>query len=72
MKEYLNKTMPDLSNLLVEKRAALRDFRFGSTGGKEKNVKTGRNLRTEIARIMTTFSAKAGEAAKAANHKRTK
>lgn len=72
MNEYENKTIPDLSNLLADKRAALRNFRFGSTGGKAKNVKEGRNHRTEIARIMTTLSAKSNEAAKAAKNKRMK
>ncbi len=72
MKDYLNKTAPDLANLLVEKRTALRSFRFGSTGGKAKNVKEGRSHRTEIARIMTTLSAQKNEAAKAEKNKRTK
>ena len=72
MKEYLNKTIPDLANLLFEKRTALRNFRFGSTGGKQKNVKEGRSHRTEIARIMTTLSAKSNEAAKAAGNRRMK
>lgn len=72
MKEYLNKTHADLANLLAEKRGALRLFRFGSTGGKAKNVKEGKNHRMEIARIMTTLSAKSNEAAKAQNNKRTK
>lgn len=72
MKEYLNKTITDLMNLLVEKRTALRAFRFGSTGGKQKNVKEGRKLRTDISRIMTTLSAKSNEAAKAAGQRRMK
>jgi ribosomal protein L29 len=72
MKEYLNKTIPDLANLLAEKRGALRMFRFGSTGGKVKNVKEGKNLRTDISRIMTTLSAKSNEAAKAQGNKRMK
>lgn len=72
MKDYINKTIPDLTSLLSEKRAALRTFRFGSTGGKQKNVKEGRNLRTDISRIMTTLSAKMNEAAKAGKNKRMK
>jgi ribosomal protein L29 len=72
MKEYLNKTHADLANLLAEKRGALRMFRFGSTGGKAKNVKEGREHRTEIARIMTTLSAKSNEAGKAAGNRRMK
>ena len=72
MKDYLNKTHADLANLLAEKRGALRMFRFGSTGGKAKNVKEGKSHRTEIARIMTTLSAQSNEAAKAAKNRRTK
>ena len=72
MKDYINKTIPDLASLLNEKRTALRAFRFGSTGGKAKNVKEGKNLRTDISRIMTTLSAKSNEAAKARKGKRTK
>jgi len=72
MKDYLNKTIPDLANLLAEKRTALRNFRFGSTGGKQKNVKEGKNLRTDISRIMTTLSAKSNEAAKAQGNRRMK
>ena len=72
MKDYINKTHADLASLLAEKRGALRVFRFGSTGGKAKNVKEGRNIRTEISRIMTTLSAKKNEAAKAEKAKRMK
>jgi ribosomal protein L29 len=72
MKDYINKTHADLANLLAEKRGALRIFRFGSTGGKAKNVKEGRGHRTEIARIMTTLSAQKNEAAKAGKMKRMK
>jgi ribosomal protein L29 len=72
MKDYINKTHADLTNLLAEKRTALHLFRFGSAGGKQKNVKEGRAHRTEIARIMTTLSAKRNEAAKAEKNKRMK
>jgi len=72
MKDYINKTHADLASLLAEKRGLLRTFRFGSTGGKAKNVKEGREHRTEIARIMTTLSAKKNEAMKAEKSKRTK
>ncbi|MDE2188198.1 MAG: 50S ribosomal protein L29 [Patescibacteria group bacterium] len=57
MNDYKNKTPADLANLVAEKRSALRTFRYGSTGGKTKNVKEGRTLRTEIARIMTAARA---------------
>jgi len=43
----------ELIKMLGEKRESLRVFRFGVTGGKTKNVKEGRTLRKEIARILT-------------------
>lgn len=56
MKEYKDTTTGDLRKLVVEKREAIRQFRFGSTGSKTKNVKLGRTLRKEVARIMTELS----------------
>jgi ribosomal protein L29 len=53
MKEITNKSMTDLNRLLTEKKESLRAFRFGSAGAKTKNVKEGRSLRKDIARIMT-------------------
>ena len=43
----------ELMKMLDEKRESLRVFRFGVTGGKTKNVKEGKILRREIARILT-------------------
>ncbi|MEK7095200.1 MAG: 50S ribosomal protein L29, partial [Patescibacteria group bacterium] len=56
MKEYKDKTIQDLGKLIAEKREAVRAFRFGSTGSKTKNVKLGKTLKKEIARIMTELS----------------
>lgn len=56
MKEYKDKTIQDLNKIIREKREAIRAFRFGSTGSKTKNVKLGRTLRKEIARVMTELS----------------
>ncbi len=47
------KTEKDLVSMLGEKRKALRGFRFGLSGSKIKNVKDGRNLKKEIARVLT-------------------
>ena len=46
----------DLLKRLTEYREKLKDFRFGLAGGKIKNLKEGRNLRKEIARVLTEFS----------------
>lgn len=52
--ETLTKHSDDeLMKMLGEKRESLRAFRFGATGGKTKNVKEGKTLRREIARILT-------------------
>jgi ribosomal protein L29 len=56
MKENKDKTPQDLAKLIIEKREGIRAFRFGSTGSKTKNVKLGRTLRKEVARIMTELS----------------
>jgi ribosomal protein L29 len=58
MKDITIKTAPDLSKMLLEKREALRVFRFGSAGAKAKNVKEGSAIRKDIARIMTALTAK--------------
>ncbi|MEI6304688.1 MAG: 50S ribosomal protein L29 [Candidatus Taylorbacteria bacterium] len=56
MKEIVNKNNSDLNRLITEKREALRAFRFGSAGSKTKNVKEGRGIRKDIARIMTELA----------------
>ena len=58
MKELKNKTIPELNKAILEKREALRNFRFGSTGSKTKNVKAGHLIKKEIARMMTEISIK--------------
>ena len=48
---------PGITNkLLAEKRSALKDFKFKSTGTKVKNIKEGANLRRDIARILTVLN----------------
>ena len=51
--DYSKKNDKDLDKLLVERREELRGFRFGIAGSKIRDVKTGKNLRKEIARILT-------------------
>ena len=58
-KDITIKTPADLAKLLSEKREALRVFRFGAAGAKSKNVKEGRSIRKDIARIMTALNNKA-------------
>lgn len=56
IKEIKSKTNQDLSKILTEKREALRVFRFGTSGSKTKNVKEGRELKKDIARILTVLN----------------
>lgn len=57
IKDITGKTSQDLNKLLSEKRESLRVFRFGTSGSKTKNVKEGREIKRDIARIMTVLSA---------------
>ncbi len=57
-KDIANKTPADLAKLVSEKREALRLFRFGAAGAKAKDVKEGRNLRKDIARLLTAMNSK--------------
>ncbi|MBN2093811.1 MAG: 50S ribosomal protein L29 [Candidatus Zambryskibacteria bacterium] len=46
----------DLQKELDEKKLALRDIRFGIAGSKSKDVKRQKNLKKEIARILTKIN----------------
>jgi ribosomal protein L29 len=58
IKEISNKTVADLNKLVSERREALRIFRFGGAGAKAKNVKEGRAIRKDIARVLTIIREK--------------
>lgn len=53
VKELKEKDDKELSELVAEKRKALRDFRFGIAGTKVRDVKEGKGLRRDIARLLT-------------------
>lgn len=57
-KEISKKKKDDLKTLLGEKRKALQEFRFNLAGSKLKNLREGRNLRKDIARILTASNSK--------------
>lgn len=61
MLKLTEKTVPELEILLAEKRETLRKFRFGIAGSKNRNVKEGKNLRHEIARILTEIRKRNGK-----------
>jgi len=58
MEELKNKTKNELTQMLKDKKEALRVFRFAMSGSKTKNLKEGQNLKKEIARIMTVLNKK--------------
>jgi len=53
IKDLRKKTTGELDKELSEKVTALSDFKFGTSGSKVKNVKAGKNLKKEIAQILT-------------------
>lgn len=57
-KEIKGKNKADLQKLLSEKKEALHAFRFGIAGSKVRNMKEGKNLRKDIARVMTELNSK--------------
>lgn len=52
------KNPSDIGKLLTELETELREFRFGMSGGRTKNVKRARAIRADIARIKTILSEK--------------
>lgn len=56
--DFKKYTVEDLHKEIKEKREALRTFRFGSAGSRTRNTREGRNLRKDIARLMTEVSAR--------------
>ena len=57
-KDITIKAPAELTKMLQEKRESLRAFRFGGAGAKTKNVREGRAIRKDIARILTAIRAK--------------
>lgn len=57
-KELQKKKDQDLFKLLKDKQENLREFRFGVSGGGSNNTSQARNLRKEIARILTELNSR--------------
>jgi ribosomal protein L29 len=58
-KDIQEKNEKDLNKELNEKEEALRAFRFGISGSKVRNVREGRAIKKDIARIQTELSRRA-------------
>lgn len=55
LKKY---SVQDLHKEITEKRESLRTFRFGEAGSRHRNVREGRNLRKDIARLLTELNSR--------------
>ena len=64
-KDLVGKSEKELQAMVHQMQGSLQKFRFGVSGGKAKNVKEGKNLRKDIARVMTEMSARRVAAKKA-------
>lgn len=54
--EIKGKSKSELLKTLKEKRDAFQAFKYELSGGKAKDLKKGRNIRKDIARIMTELT----------------
>ena len=58
MTDLKKKSTNELQKELLEKREELRQFRFGVSGSKVRNIKAGQNLQREISRTLTELRAR--------------
>lgn len=58
MTTFEKHSVEDLQKLVADKREALRVFRFGGAGSRTRDVRSGRNLRKEIAQALTELKAR--------------
>lgn len=58
MSDFSKQDVQELQKLVALKRESLRAFRFGGAGSRTRNVREGRNVRREIAQILTELRAR--------------
>lgn len=58
MTDFKKYSVEDLHKEISQKREALRSFRFGGAGSRTRNVREGRTLKRDIARMMTELAAR--------------
>lgn len=56
MADLKKETPESLAKQLTDMREQLRMFRFEGQGSRRRNVREGRNLRKDIARVLTELS----------------
>ncbi len=59
MADISSKSIESLQQELTTFRESLRAFRFGAAGSRSRNVREGREIRKEIARILTEMKVRA-------------
>lgn len=64
MADITKKSVAELQKEIADKREALRTFRFGEAGTRTRNVREGRNLRKDIARLLTEINSRVAKEAK--------
>ena len=57
-KNIVSKSEKELNSILIEKSLALRAFRFSVAGSNMRNVKEGKTLKKDMARIKTFLNKK--------------
>jgi ribosomal protein L29 len=58
MTDFKKYSVEDLHKGIAEKRESLRSFRFGGAGSRTRNVREGRTLKRDIARMMTELTSR--------------
>jgi ribosomal protein L29 len=58
MSDLSSKSIEALQTELATAREALRSFRYASAGSRSKNVREGREIRRQIARLLTEVKAR--------------
>ena len=58
MEDIKTRSTDELLKIVADKRESLRVFRFGGAGSRTRNVREGRNLRRDIAQILTEIRAR--------------
>lgn len=58
MADIKKQSVEDLQKEIASKREVLRAFRFGSAGSRSRNTREGRNVRKDIARLLTEVNAR--------------
>ena len=64
MTDIKKQSVADLQKEIADKRESLRAFRFGEAGSRTRNVREGRNLRKDIARLLTEINARVAKSQK--------